>query len=94
MPPSLSAAAAQPTLLPPRADFDGTPPQQLGLVPRAVRELFAVAAKDTTRRYTIRWVRQLGGREGGRLDAPPRPRDNAWPCTCVFGGGGAAVQGC
>jgi hypothetical protein len=39
---------------PPRADFEATPVSELGITPRALYDLFGLAAKDTERRYTIR----------------------------------------
>ncbi len=46
---------------PPQADFDSTPEDQLGLVPRALRELFEVMARQRDRRFTVKWV-ACGGR--------------------------------
>ncbi|KXZ47551.1 FAP125 protein [Gonium pectorale] len=45
--------ARQPPVAP-AADPSATPEEQLGIVPRAVRELFAAAARDTSRRFTIK----------------------------------------
>ncbi|KAG1655965.1 hypothetical protein FOA52_009392 [Chlamydomonas sp. UWO 241] len=38
----------------PAADFEGTPPEQLGVTPRAVHELFEALAKDPERRASVR----------------------------------------
>jgi hypothetical protein len=38
----------------PAADFEGTPPEQLGVTPRAVHELFGALAKDPERRASVR----------------------------------------
>lgn len=38
----------------PAADFESTPPAQLGIVPRAVQELFALISADRTTRYSVK----------------------------------------
>jgi hypothetical protein len=49
------APGAGPALLePPAADFEGTPEAQLGVVPRAVRELFTIIRRHgASRRYRV-----------------------------------------
>ncbi|GFR44638.1 hypothetical protein Agub_g5927, partial [Astrephomene gubernaculifera] len=47
-------AAAAAASSAPHADFGATPAEQLGLIPRAVRELFAAVGRNTERRFTIR----------------------------------------
>ena len=39
----------------PIADFESTPEHQLGIIPRAVHELFTALKKDATRRSTVRY---------------------------------------
>ena len=64
----------------PAADFEHTPPQQLGITPRAVHALFAALSANTERRFSVRcsyvqvrgWVGQgcrcvSGARKRGRL---------------------------
>lgn len=38
----------------PAADFENTPPQQLGITPRAVHALFAALSANTERRFSVR----------------------------------------
>ena len=68
---------------PPRADFESTPVTQLGITPRAMYDLFALAAKDTERRYTIRWAGQPAVQCGrARLSCVPTTRW-AWRVACA-----------
>ncbi|GLI63402.1 hypothetical protein VaNZ11_006364, partial [Volvox africanus] len=78
----------------PQADFTATPDEQLGLVPRAVRELFAAIARDHRRRFQIRcsFVQiyreqvydllnpsTLSGLPGGCSNGPRRPGSTSGP---------------
>lgn len=51
----------------PAADFEHTPPQQLGITPRAVHALFAALSANTERRFSVRcsYVQVSGWGEQG-----------------------------